>query len=326
MTTVSLAAPFKPAWWLPGPHLQTLWPTLARNAVTVAVTRERIELADGDFIDLDWSSVGRSQPDLEPAAPIVLILHGLEGSAASPYARGMLHVIKQHGWRGVVMHFRGCSGEPNRMIRAYHSGDTEDIAAVTELLRAREPNTPLIVLGFSLGGNVLLKWLGESGVRNPLTAAVAVSVPLDLAKSAKRLQAGFSRVYQWHLLKSLCAKMRAKNLPDLSKLRTIEEFDDKFTAPVHGFASAADYYSKSSSKQFLKNIRVPTLLIQAKDDPFLTPDILPDGSELSASVRLEVTERGGHVGFIEGKFPWRPLYWLERRIPEFLTAVLCLEK
>ncbi len=322
MTPISRAAPFKPAWWLPGPHLQTLWPTFARRAMKVPVKRERIELADGDFIDLDWSAPAT----IDTRAPVILILHGLEGSAASPYARGMLRIIKRHGWRGGVMHFRGCSGEPNRLARAYHSGDTDDIAAVIEILRAREPQRPLIVLGFSLGGNVLLKWLGESGARNPLTAAAAISVPLDLAMSAKRLQSGFSRFYQWHLLKSLLAKLRAKKLSNLPKLRTIEEFDDKFTAPVHGFASAADYYLKSSSKQFLKNIRVPTLLIQAKDDPFLLPEMLPSVSEISDSVRLEVTERGGHVGFIEGMVPWRPRYWLERRIPEFLTAVLSLEK
>jgi predicted alpha/beta-fold hydrolase len=311
MTDSSSAFPFKPAWWLPGPHLQTLWPTLARRAVKVALTRERIELMDGDFIDLDWSADNRG--------PIVIILHGLEGSAESPYARGMLRMLTQHGWRGVVMHFRGCSGEPNRLPRAYHSGETEDIAAVIQHLHARAPHTPLIALGFSLGGNVLLKWLGESGAQNPLSAAVAVSVPLDLAGSSKRLQTGFSRVYQWHLLKSLRGKMREKNFSDLTKLRTIEEFDDKFTAPMHGFASAAEYYFKSSSRQFLKKISVPTLLIQSKDDPFLTPEMLPDLSELSASVTLEVTERGGHVGFVEGNLPWRPQYWLERRIREFLT-------
>jgi predicted alpha/beta-fold hydrolase len=306
---------FKPAWWLPGPHLQTLWPTLARNGVKVTLTRERLELPDGDFIDLDWSD--------NKGGPIVLILHGLEGSADSPYARGMLRVISQHGWRGVVMHFRGCSGEPNRLLRAYHSGETEDVAKVVQILRAREASTPLAVLGFSLGGNVLLKWLGESGAENPLTAAVAVSVPLELAKSSQRLQKGFSRFYQWHLLKSLREKMHAKahlqKLSDVSKLRSIKEFDDKITAPMNGFKNAEEYYLKSSSRQFLKKISVPTLLIQSKDDPFLTPDVIPELSELSTSVRLEVTERGGHVGFVAGKTPWRANYWLEERIPKFLT-------
>jgi predicted alpha/beta-fold hydrolase len=306
---------FEPAWWLPGPHLQTLWPTFARRALKVTLTRERIELADGDFIDLDWCGNNNG--------PIVLILHGLEGSSDSPYARGMLRMVNQHGWRGVVMHFRGCSGEPNRLLRAYHSGETKDLANVVQTLRAREANTPLAVLGFSLGGNVLLKWLGESCSHHSLTAAVAVSVPLELEKSSQRLQKGFSRFYQWHLLKSLREKMHTKahlqTFSDVNKLRSLKEFDAMFTAPIHGFESADDYYLKSSSKQFLKKINIPTLLIQSKDDPFLTPDVIPDLSELSTCVRLEVTERGGHVGFVAGKTPWRASYWLEERIPKFLT-------
>jgi uncharacterized protein len=306
---------FKPAWWLPGPHCQTLWPTFGRKSATIQLIRERIELADGDFIDLDWSN--------QDARPIVIILHGLEGSADSPYARGMLRIINQCGWRGVVMHFRGCSGEPNRKLRAYHSGETNDIAEIITILRAREPSTPIVALGYSLGGNVLLKWLGESGAQNPLTAAVAVSVPLELGKSADRLQQGFSRVYQWHLLKSLCEKMKTKahmhdTLPTSAKFSSIREFDDKLTAPMHGFDSANDYYTLSSSRQFLKTIRIPTLLIQSKDDPFLTPDAIPELSELSHSLQMEVTEHGGHVGFVSGNLPWQPEYWLERRIPEFL--------
>lgn len=311
---------FKPAWWLPGPHLQTMWPTFSRKRVQVPLQRERIELSDGDFVDLDWSGQSTSQP-------IALILHGLEGSANSPYARGMLARINQNGWRGVVMHFRGCSGEPNRMLRAYHSGKTEDVAEVVGILRAREPHTPIVAMGFSLGGNVLLKWLGETGNQNPLVAAVAVSVPFELAKSAARLQKGFSRVYQRHLLNSLCEKMKTKahlqntfaGFPDLAALQNIYQFDTSITAPIHGFESAEDYYEKSSSRQFLKKITVPTLLVHAKDDPFMTPEVIPERQELSPSVEIVVTEQGGHVGFIGGGLPWRPQYWLEERIPEFLS-------
>jgi predicted alpha/beta-fold hydrolase len=315
--------PFKPAWWLPGPHLQTLWPTFGRRHVKVKLQRERIELSDGDFVDLDWG-------DQSDHKPIVLILHGLEGSADSPYARGMLKRINAEGWRGVVMHFRGCSGEPNRMLRAYHSGETEDVAEVVSILQRREPETQIAAMGFSLGGNVLLKWLGETGESNPLVVAAAVSVPYELAISAARLQQGFSRFYQWHLLRSLCVKMQVKkhlqdsipNFPRLGELQNIYEFDDNITAPLHGFKNAEEYYEKSSSRQFLKMISVPTLLLHAKDDPFLTEVAIPRFDELSESVELEVTEQGGHVGFVGGALPLRPDYWLETRISGFLKMYL----
>jgi predicted alpha/beta-fold hydrolase len=187
---------FKPAWWLPGPHLQTLWPTICRRPIkNIVLKRERFELPDGDFVDLDW--VGNTK------GPIVLILHGLEGSIHSPYAKGMLQALQQRGWRGVFMHFRGCSGEFNRLPRGYHSGDTHDVSAVITSIRNREPSVPLAAIGFSLGGNVLLKWLGELAEQNPLKAAVAVSVPFELHKTAKRVQEGFSHVYELHFMRSL---------------------------------------------------------------------------------------------------------------------------
>lgn len=311
---------FKPAWWLPGPHLQTLWPTFCRRPIkNISLEHERFELPDGDFLDLSW--VGK-----ERKGPLVLLLHGLEGSVQSPYAQGMLHAIDQCKWRGVFMHFRGCSGEPNRLPRSYHSGETSDVSLMVKELQKREPNTPIAAVGFSLGGNVLLKWLGETGEQNPLTAAVAVSVPFELHKSADRIQKGFSRLYQRHFLKCLQKRLEYKfqqqstpvNLPPLSELKTIWEFDDKVTAPLHGFADVHDYYTKSSSRQYLRKIRVPTLLLQAKDDPFMTPDVIPHKHELADCVKLEVTEAGGHVGFISGKFPWRVRYWLEERVPDFL--------
>ncbi len=314
---------FKPAWWLPGPHLQTLWPTFSRRGKKkIALRRERVELPDGDFIDLDWSE--------QTTGPIVLILHGLEGSVHSPYAKGMLQTLTKFGWRGVVMHFRGCSGEMNRLPRSYHSGETTDVASIMAHLRRREPRTPIAALGFSLGGNVLLKWLGETGDQNPLIAAVAISVPFELNKCADRLQQGFSRVYQRYLLRQLQEKMISKFQvqpapePELSvkSLRTLRDFDNHITAPMHGFNSADDYYNRSSSRQFLKLIRVPTLVLQAKDDPFMTADIIPGSEELSPTVALEVTEKGGHVGFVAGRLPWRPLFWLETRIPLFLGQYL----
>jgi predicted alpha/beta-fold hydrolase len=231
---------FRPAWWLPGPHLQTLWATFNSRAANLPLARERIDLPDGDFIDLDWGN--------QSSQPIVIILHGLEGSANSNYARGLLQKLNQCQLRGVVLHFRGCSGETNRALRAYHSGDTADVAAVIAILRQREPRVPIAAVGFSLGGNVLLKWLGETGEANPLCCAVAVSVPFELRKSALRLQTGFSRLYQRHLLKLLCKKIHAKkalqhkikNFPDLNSLRSIYAFDDRITAPLHDFDSADD--------------------------------------------------------------------------------------
>lgn len=314
---------FKPAWWLPGPHLQTLWPTLCRRELkNIVLKRERFELDDGDFVDLDWTE--------KKEGPIVLILHGLEGSVNSPYAKGMLHAIQQQGWRGVFMHFRGCSGEMNRRPQSYHSGDTKDVANIVTVLLEREKCHRIAAVGFSLGGNVLLKWMGEVGNHNPLCAAVGISVPFELSKTATRIQQGFSRIYQQYFMRTLCRKVRDKfetrpapiELPTLEELHSLREFDDKVTAPLHGFASAEDYYQKSSSRQFLKNIAVPTLLLQAKDDPFMTTDLLPEMNELSPHVKLELTEQGGHVGFVSGTLPWRAEYWLERRVPEFLLEHL----
>ncbi len=314
---------FKPAWWLPGPHLQTLWSALCRQPIkSLSLRRERFELPDGDFVDLDWVGAGNG--------PVVLILHGLEGSIASPYAQGMLHAIQQQGWRGVFMHFRGCSEEPNRLPRMYHSGETKDVANVIQGIKEREPHIKLAAVGFSMGGNVLLKWLGETGQQNPLTAAIAVSVPFELHKASERLQRGFSRIYHLHLLKCLQKKAAMKFqlhsmprvLSKINSLRTIHDFDDKVTAPLHGFIDAKDYYTQCSSRQYLKKIRVPTLLLQAKDDPFMTADIIPEQRELSERITLEVTEKGGHVGFVTGSFPWNARYWVEERAPAFFHQYL----
>ncbi|MBI3777834.1 MAG: hydrolase [Gammaproteobacteria bacterium] len=313
---------FQPAWWCRGPHAQTLWARLARRHPEVTLWRERLELPDGDFIDLDWTE--------KDSGPIVIILHGLEGSSESPYARGLLRVMEQRGWRGVVMHFRGCSGEPNRLPRSYHSGDIGDLAFFVDTLRHREPHVPLAVVGFSLGGNVLLKWLGKTGGTLPIRAAVAVSVPYVLSDAAARLQRGFSRLYQWQLLRSLrrtvAEKRRRMNLPlkirNLSALKSFRDFDEYVTAPLHGFDSANHYYTVSSSRQYLRGITTPTLLLHANDDPFMTRSAIPRPDEVSESVTLEISPRGGHVGFVAGAWPWRPRYWLEERIPAYLDRYL----
>ncbi len=316
---------FKPAWWLLNSHLQTLWPAIFRHEIkNLSLERERIELPDRDFIDLTW--IGKEKS----SAPTVLILHGFEGSLESHYAKGMLHTISQQGWRGVFMHFRGCSGEPNRLPRGYHSGDTGDVDFIIRMLLARESTLSLAVIGYSLGGNILLKWLGETGEKNPLKAAIAISVPFELHKAADRIQQGFSRFYQWYLLKCVCERLQHKfqHIPSsidpssLSRIQTIRDFDDKYTVPLHGFRSVDEYYKTTSSRQYLQNIQVPTLVLHAKDDPFMTEDVIPNDSELSPFVKLEVTEYGGHVGFVAGKYPWRPRYWLEERVPSFLCDYL----
>jgi uncharacterized protein len=314
--------PFKPAWWLRNPHLQTLWPVFFRRRPRPSLRRERLELPDGDFVDLDWT--------LNDSGPIVIIFHGLEGSSRSHYARGMLTSLPQHGMRAVVMHFRGCSGESNRLARAYHSGDTGDIDFVVRTLKAREPHTPLAAIGYSLGGNALLKWLGEQGNAAPLRCAVAVSVPFLLHESTAHMNRGLARAYQWHLLKSLKASARRKArkfsppapVHEINRMQSFFEFDDRVTARLHGFASAMHYYTSSSSRQFLNRIRIPTLIVHASDDPFMHAQVIPEAAELSPAIELDLHRHGGHVGFVGGRLPWQPRYWLEERIPSWLRKRL----
>ena len=316
------AVSFEPAWWCRDPHLQTLWPSWFGPRLAFALRRERVELPDGDFLDIDWTPGTHG--------PIVLLLHGLQGSVQSPYARALLRTFDRHGWRGAIMHFRGCSGEPNRLARSYHSGETEDLAYVVDLIRRREGAVPIAVVGVSLGGGVLLNWLGKTGVQSPLAAAVAVSVPFLLGRAADRLDLGFSRLYQSHLLRSLRRaveqKRRRIHLPlavhDLAQLKCFRDFDTHVTAPLHGFRDAEHYYAAASCRQFLKGITVPTLLIQALDDPFMTPDVIPEPAELPTCVTLDLQRHGGHAGFVGGKWPWRARYWLTERIPAYLVAHL----
>ena len=313
---------FRPAWWLPGPHLQTLWAALVRRRGRPVLERERLELPDGDFLDLDWNRAAPAN------TPVVVVLHGLEGSSASPYAWGLLAAFERRGWSAVVMHFRGCGGEPNRLARSYHSGETGDLARVIEDLRRRFPHRPLFAAGVSLGGNVLLKWLGEIGSRAPLAGAAAVSVPLDLGQCAERIEQGFSKVYRRYLVRALHRKLRAKfgaweespiDLAALPRWRTFREFDENVTAPLHGFTGAEDYYRRASSGPFVARIRKPTLIVQARNDPFLPGAAVPP---LAPCVRLDLPSGGGHAGFVQGAVPGRPRYWLEERIPGFFEEIL----
>ena len=325
---------YRPAHWLPGGHLQTLFGPLLRRPPSLERQRVRMTLSDGDYLDLDW--YGSAQPP----APIAILLHGLTGSSASLYILGQQRALAAIGWRSVAVNWRGCSGEPNHSARAYHSGASDDLAEVIGYVRELKPDQPLVAAGYSLGGNVLLKYLGESGAESRLTAAVAVSVPFRLDQCADRLQVGFSRVYQSRFMRDMLAYVANKKrlfqhqgkdaeyarldaLGSLEGMDSFWDFDGRVTAPLHGYDSAQDYYRQCSSRYFLGTIATPTLIIQAQNDPFVYPHSLPQTSELSASTEFELHQSGGHVGFIEG-LPWQPSYYLERRIPQWLAAQLAV--
>lgn len=318
--------PYVPAAWLPGPHWQTVGARWTRAGGGVRLRRERVTTPDGDFIDLDWTERG------DGAAPLVVLLHGLEGSARSGYALEAYRQLAARGVGAVGFNFRSCSGELNRGRRLYHSGETDDLRFLVGLLRARRPDAPLGALGFSLGGNVLLKYLAEAGAaeNTPIAAAAAVSVPYDLARGAAYTERGVARLYVHRLLRSLRRKVRARvadlgdrlDVPAALAARTFRAFDDAATAPLHGFRDADDYYARSSSGPRLGEVRVPTLLIHAADDPFLPPEALPRG-QVAGNPALEAcfTATGGHVGFVMGP-PWRRRYWAEERAAAFLAARL----
>ena len=308
---------FKPAWWLPSPHLQTLWPVFFKKRQPLDLTAEQVELDDGDFIDLRWSK--------KNTAKIVLVLHGLEGSLESHYVNGIMYQLEKSGYMPVLMHFRGCGGRINRLARAYHSGETGDVSTIVEHIKNKTGEYPFAAIGFSLGGNVLLKWLGETGELNPLNKAVAVSVPFRLHDAARRLEKGISKIYREHLLDSLRKTYieKFKNITsplnvDVKQLKSFWDYDDKVTAPLHGFDGAQDYYDSCSSRQFLKTIKVATRIIHSSDDPFMFTETVPDNEELSKFVDFLLTARGGHVGFISGKTPVSSYSWSERKIIEFL--------
>lgn len=258
---------------------------------------------------------------------VVLVLHGLEGNLESHYTGAILTTLEQQGYNAGLLYFRNCSGEPNRLPRSYHSGDTGDLDKVIRHIRQKFSGRDIAVIGYSLGGNVLLKWLGEQQSAAPVRTAIAISVPFDLNRAALKLETGLSRIYQQHLLKKLNAAVLRKAslhpppypLERLQDLRTFRQFDDAITAPLNGFRDVDDYYSHSSCGQYLRAIRTPTLIIHAQDDPFLPPAALPSEADLGPAVTLELARHGGHVGFIAGSNPLRPRFWLEERILQHLS-------
>ncbi len=315
-----MAAPaYDAPWWLANAHLHTIYASLLAPRPAVAYRRERWETPDGDFVDTD-------HVDAAPGRPWVVLFHGLEGSSDSPYARSLMHRVAERGWRGTVVNFRGCGGEPNRLPRAYHSGDSAEVDWIVRRLEPLAHGAPLFVAGVSLGGNALLKWLGERGdeARDLVAAAAAVSAPLDLMAAGEALGRGISLLYAKHFLATMKARAAAKHarfpgsfdLERMRRSRTLREFDDVVTAPLHGYRDTDDYWTRASSKPLLGRIAVPTLVLNARDDPFLPGEALPGPGEVSAAVTVEFPFRGGHVGFVSGPFPGR-IDWLPARLLHF---------
>jgi predicted alpha/beta-fold hydrolase len=315
--------PYRAPWWLPGGNAQTIYASLFLPIVRPAVRRERWDTPDGDFVDVD-------RVDGAEGAPLLVLFHGLEGGTPSHYARALLAGARARGWHAALPHFRGCGGELNRLPRAYHSGDSAEIDWMLRRLAAGVC-APVYTAGVSLGGNALLKWLGERGeaARAVVRAAAAVSAPVDLTAAGDALERGFNMVYTKNFLITMKRKGAAKlaRFPGLfdgarvARSRTLREFDDLVTAPLHGFRDVADYWSRASAKPWLGHIRVPTLVLNARNDPFLPAGHLPRADEVSADVTLEFPAAGGHVGFVHGPFPGR-YDWLPRRLAAFFEEAV----
>ncbi len=315
--------PYTAPPWLPGGNAQTLYPYFNKPTQLFTYRRERWELDDGDFVDVDWA-------DGSTDAPLVIFFHGLEGGSSSHYILSIINNLRKYHWRSAVIHFRGCSGIPNRLSRAYHAGDSIEIdwmlQRITNQTQAVSATQPVYVIGVSLGGNALLKWLGEKGERaKEIVAGVAtVSVPLDLAAAGSALDIGFNQVYTRHFLDTLKDKAfdKLEQFPGLfdakalKKCSSIYDFDNLVTAPLHGFCGTDDYWYQSSSKQWLGHIKVPTLVINACNDPFMPASALPAQKDVSPAVTLEFPQEGGHAGFMQGPFPGK-LNWLPKKILSF---------
>jgi predicted alpha/beta-fold hydrolase len=314
-----LASGFRPPALLRNGHIQTILPVLLPRRLNIAFTRERLELEDGDFLDLDWARTFGSR--------LAILSHGLEGCSGNRYILGMATALYATGWDVLAWNLRGCGEEMNRLPRSYHSGETGDLGAVIRLASTKYSQIALI--GFSLGGNLTLKYLGEGTAHPAVIGAAAVSVPVDLAACARALDQRWSnRIYLRRFINSLIAKVEAKALkfPDQVKaisnrrIRTFQEFDDRYTAPIHGFRDASDYWNKSSARQYLDQIAVPTLLINARNDPFLSPECFPYAeAEQNPCLYFEAPQSGGHVGFVDLVNGFEP--WFERRVAEFIASL-----
>ena len=303
-------------------HVQTVYPSFFRKVSLITRERERITTPDNDFLDLDWVSKGSSQR-------LAILTHGLESSAHSSYVQGMARALARAGWNILAWNFRGCSGEPNRKLKSYHSGAVDDLLTVLHHVQKTTETQQIVLVGFSLGGNLILKFLGElsDATDLPIQATVAVSVPCDLAGSAKQMERATNRFYMQRFLKSLCSKVREKQsrFPNeiddhgLDQMQTFREFDDAYTAPIHGFTDANDYWKRCSCSVQLHRIGVPTLLINALDDPFLSSKCYPtEQAKRNPNFYLETPKHGGHIGFVQ--FGKKQTYWYESRTVEFFNT------
>jgi len=321
---------FTPAKWLSNGHVQTMWPFIFRKVPNLIRQRERCVTPDDDFFDVDWYGDGEKG--------IVILMHGLTGCSSSHYILGMQDILTQEGYTTAAINFRACSGEPNLKAASYHAGFTQDINQLYQNIRNKNPQTAIYTVGFSLGGNIMLKWLAEKASELDISGAVAISVPFKLANCADRVDQGLSRIYRYHLISEMKKKLlnklnffKANNLlneakklealGDISWIKSFWEFDDHVVARLHAFDDVHDYYKKNSSIGFLKDIQTNTLLVQAKDDPFLTPTVIPELELLSPTTQLEVVDNGGHVGFISRLENDELGFWLEQRVPNFLDSL-----
>lgn len=340
---MSIAFPdFKPPFWLPEGQSQTIIGAKLAHCPHIHFSRQRISTPDQDFIDLDWNIPGIDEihtpavPFSTTATPIdtfkgkaLVLFHGLEGSSQSHYAQLICHDFRQQGWAVVVAHFRSCSGEPNLLPRSYFSGDTQDVATVIQAIQQRLPHAQWYAAGVSMGGNVLLKYTAEQGSRlHHLHAVAGISAPTDLLATGLQLGKGFfgKYVYTPYFLITMKPKMREKakrfpgqiNLAAIEAAKTLQDFDDVYTGPIHGFKNAEDYWTRCSAKPHLKNIRIPTLILNAQNDPFVPAHSLPTQADISSDVLLHQPKHGGHVGFSQGTFPHH-LGWLSQRLQHFFT-------
>jgi predicted alpha/beta-fold hydrolase len=313
---------YKAPFYLFNAHLQTIIPGLFRKVDGVKYQRERIVTADNDFLDLDWSCKGNNR--------IAILSHGLEGDSQRPYIKGMVKELNTHGWDALAWNFRGCGGEINKNLRFYHSGATEDLEEVIAHALQKKSYESIVLIGFSLGGNLTLKYLGERGkaLRSQIKRSVVFSVPCDLQSGSTKMAGFGNKVYMSRFLKHLRKKVQAKALlmpgqindKDYHLIKTFKDFDDKYTAPLHGFKDAVDYWTQCSSKHFLKGIAVPTLIVNAKNDPFLSPECFPFSivNDLP-HVYLEAPEEGGHCGFYSNSLSGK--FWSEERAIKFLEGL-----
>ncbi|MEE9320746.1 MAG: hydrolase [Granulosicoccus sp.] len=314
---------FSPSWWLSNPHLQTIVASKLARPTKTTSKAERTELSDGDFLDLNFS--------LKTSGPVVCLLHGLAGCINSAYIQGVFSSLENAGFRPVLMHWRGCSGEPNRLSRAYHSGASDDVELFVNLMVERFPGESVYAVGYSLGGNALLKYLGEQADATPLAGAMAVCPPLVLAVGAEKFDQGLTRGYQRYLLGQMRIQHEAKRMryPELDlpaatpMLDNFWKFDDTITAPLHGFDDVHDYYDRCSARQFLPFIQRPTRILYALDDPFFTPAVLPEAGELAESVTLELSTHGGHVGFLGQTQPGSKTTtrWLDLHVADVIAGM-----